>query len=79
MVEHDAVPGSVIIAWDDSVGSNATIDGYYYVYSSEYPLFSEADLAYGPLDDPVREQADTPACDLCFYQIRNVPIIDALP
>ena len=63
------------IDWNDSLGQNGTIDGYYFVYRSDDPIFDPSELVYGPLEDTQKSQDDSdPLCDPCYYNVWNYQI-----
>jgi len=60
------------IDWNDTLGDNALIDGYYFVYRSDTPFFVPGDNVYGPLAEGVTDQDDVdPPCDPCYYKVWN--------
>ncbi|MBN2382887.1 IPT/TIG domain-containing protein [bacterium] len=69
--------------WNDTLGNNSLIDGYYFVYRSESPFFEAADLISAPIEDGLTNFADdqsgTPPCTNCYYKVWNYQLPDTPP
>lgn len=87
-VSHNG--SSYTIDWNDALGNNASIDGYYFVYRSSIPQFGPPDrINATPIGTcgsrpscttTLHQYIDSnPACSTCYYSVWNYQLDTAPP